>query len=234
MDLDGLIMGAAGMFDYAQQLGESRLSTPTDDIASILMHAEVDGQRLTPAEFGSFFILLAVAGNETTRNAISWGMHQLTHNPDQRELLRDNFDDMALTAADEIVRWASPVIHMRRTANEDVEVGNTKIAAGEKVVMWYWSGNRDEDYFPDGHRFDITRPNTKDMEGYGAGGPHFCLGRQPRPPRDPGDVRRDLPGAPRSRDHRRTRPPRLRVHQRHQADALRLQRLITDRPARRR
>jgi methyl-branched lipid omega-hydroxylase len=175
-DLNGLIMGAAGMFDYAQALGEARLSKPTDDIASILMHAEVDGQRLTPAEFGSFFILLAVAGNETTRNAISWGMHQLTAHPDQRELLRANFDEMALTAADEIVRWSSPVIHMRRLANEDVQIGNTKVAAGDKVVMWYWSGNRDEDYYPDGHRFDITRPNTKDMEGYGAGGPHFCLG----------------------------------------------------------
>ncbi len=176
MDLDGLIMGAAGMFDYAQALGESRLLDPTDDIASTLMHAEVDGERLTAAEFGSFFILLAVAGNETTRNAISWGMHQLTQHPDQRELLRANFDDMALPAADEIVRWASPVIHMRRTANEDVQIGRAKIAAGEKVVMWYWSGNRDEDHFPDGHRFDITRSNTKDMEGYGAGGPHFCLG----------------------------------------------------------
>lgn len=176
LDLDGLIMGAAGMYEYAQALGESRLKTPTDDIASILMHAEVDGQRLTPDEFGSFFILLAVAGNETTRNAISWGMHQLTHHPDQRELLRNNFDDMALTAADEIVRWSSPVIHMRRQANEDVQIGNTKIAAGEKVVMWYWSGNRDEDVYPDGHAFDITRQNTKDMEGYGAGGPHFCLG----------------------------------------------------------
>jgi cytochrome P450 len=176
MDLEGLILGAAGMFDYAQRLGEDRLSSPADDITSILMHAEVDGQRLTPAEFGSFFILLAVAGNETTRNAISWGMHQLTHHPDQRELLRDNFDEMSLTAADEIVRWASPVIHMRRTANEDIDIGRTRISAGEKVVMWYWSGNRDEDHFPDGHRFDITRPNTKDMEGYGAGGPHFCLG----------------------------------------------------------
>lgn len=174
--LDALIMAAAGMFDYAQKLGESRLSSPTDDITSILMHAEVDGQRLTPAEFGSFFILLAVAGNETTRNAISWGMHQLTHHPDQRELLRANFDGMSLTAADEIVRWSSPVIHMRRVANEDVQIGNTRIAAGEKVVMWYWSGNRDEAVFPDGHRFDITRPNTKDLEGYGAGGPHFCLG----------------------------------------------------------
>ena len=103
-------------------------------------------------------------------------MHQVTHNPDQRELLRANFDEMALTASDEIVRWASPVMHMRRTANEDVEVDNTKIAAGEKVVMWYWSGNRDEDYYPDGHRFDITWPNTKDMEGYGAGGPTSASG----------------------------------------------------------
>ena len=176
VDLEGLILGSSAMFEYAQELGESRLRTPTDDIASILMHAEVDGQRLTISEFGSFFILLAVAGNETTRNAISWGMHQLTHHPDQRELLRNNYAEMSLTAADEIVRWASPVIHMRRLANEDTRVGNTEIAAGEKVVMWYWSGNRDEDYFPDGHTFDITRPNTKDMEGYGAGGPHFCLG----------------------------------------------------------
>ncbi|WP_420453285.1 cytochrome P450 [Ilumatobacter sp.] len=176
LDLDGLITGAAGMFEYAQRLGEDRLEHPREDITSILMHAEVNGQRLTPAEFGSFFILLAVAGNETTRNAISWGMHQLTAHPDQRELLRSNFDELSLPAADEIVRWSSPVIHMRRVANEDVRVGSTEIAAGEKVVMWYWSGNRDEAVFEDGHRFDITRPNTRDMAGYGAGGPHFCLG----------------------------------------------------------
>ena len=87
LDLDGLILAAAGMFEYAQALGQDRLESPRDDITSILMHAEVDGQRLTPAEFGSFFILLAVAGNETTRNAISWGMHQLTKHPDQHELL---------------------------------------------------------------------------------------------------------------------------------------------------
>ncbi len=176
MDLDALILGAAGMFDYAQALGQDRLDRPTDDIASILMHAEVDGERLTASEFGSFFILLAVAGNETTRNAISWGMHQLTAHPDQRRQLQENYAEMSLAAADEIVRWASPVIHMRRTANHDIEVGTTKISAGEKVVMWYWSGNRDEDWFPHGERFDINRPNTKDMEGYGAGGPHFCLG----------------------------------------------------------
>jgi len=176
MDLDALILGAAGMFDYAQALGEDRLQRPTDDIASVLMHAEVDGQRLTAAEFGSFFILLAVAGNETTRNAISWGMHQLHHHPDQKRQLIDDYAQMALPAADEIVRWASPVIHMRRTANHDITIGNTDIAAGEKVVMWYWSGNRDEDVFADPDQFDINRTNTKDMEGYGAGGPHFCLG----------------------------------------------------------
>ena len=175
-DLHALILGAAAMFDYAQALGEDRLKRPTDDIASILMHAEVDGERLTAAEFGSFFILLAVAGNETTRNAISWGMHQLTAHPDQRRTLQNDYAAMSLQAADEIVRWSSPVIHMRRTATEDIVVGNTKISAGEKVVMWYWSGNRDEAVFPDGDRFDIERPNTKDLEGYGAGGPHFCLG----------------------------------------------------------
>ena len=140
------------------------------------MHAEVDGERLTAAEFGSFFILLAVAGNETTRNAISWGMHQLHHHPDQKQELIANYPTMAGPAAEEIVRWSSPVIHMRRTANFDVQVGNTMIREGEKVVMWYWSGNRDEQVFPNGHAFDIRRSNSKEQEGYGAGGPHFCLG----------------------------------------------------------
>lgn len=176
LDLDGLILAAAGMFEYAQALGQERLLHPTDDITSILMHAEVDGQRLTTAEFGSFFILLAVAGNETTRNAISWGLHQLTAHPDQRRQLQSDFGALAPAAAEEIVRWASPVIHMRRTANEDVDVNGTRVGAGEKVVMWYWSGNRDDAVFPDPATFDIHRPNAKDMAGYGAGGPHFCLG----------------------------------------------------------
>jgi methyl-branched lipid omega-hydroxylase len=175
-DLNGLIGAAMGMFQYAQALGEDRLRTPTDDITSALMHAEVDGQRLTPAEFGSFFILLAVAGNETTRNAISWGMHQLTEDPDQRRQLQANYGDLALKAADEIVRWSSPVIHMRRVATEDVDVNGQLVRQGEKVVMWYWSANRDESHFADGATFDIHRPNTSEMVGYGAGGPHFCLG----------------------------------------------------------
>ena len=174
--IEALGAAALGMFSYAQALGEDRLATPRDDITSILMHAEVDGQRLTAAEFGSFFILLAVAGNETTRNAISWGMKMLTDHPDQLRAWQADFHGLAPQATEEIVRWASPVIHMRRTALEDTVIGDQPIAAGDKVAMWYWSANRDAAVFPDGHRFDITRSNAKEQAGYGAGGPHFCLG----------------------------------------------------------
>ena len=173
--LEVLFNAALGMYEYAQQLGNDRLATPRDDLTSILMHAEVEGQRLTTSEFGSFFILLAVAGNETTRNAISWGMKLLTDHPDQRAAWQAD-PGLGPNAIEEIVRWASPVIHMRRTANEDTEIGGQPIAAGDKVVLWYWSGNRDETIFHDGHYFDITRGNAKEQMGYGAGGPHFCLG----------------------------------------------------------
>jgi methyl-branched lipid omega-hydroxylase len=173
---DKLIEAAMGMFQYALALGEDRLANPRDDLTSTLMHAEVEGQRLTASEFGSFFILLAVAGNETTRNAISWGAKLLTDNPDQRAMLAADFASQSLAFADETVRWSSPVIHMRRKTNEDVEVAGQLIPAGEKVVMWFWSANRDESVFPDGDRFDITRPNAKEQAGYGGGGPHFCLG----------------------------------------------------------
>jgi methyl-branched lipid omega-hydroxylase len=172
---DALFNGALGMYNYAQALGQERLDHPGEDLVSILMHADVEGQRLTPAEFGSFFILLAVAGNETTRNAISWGMKMLTEHPDQ---LRAWQADPGMTpqAIEEVVRWASPVIHMRRTALEDTRIGDTAIAAGDKLVMWYWSANRDESVFTNGHAFDLRRANAKDQLGYGGGGPHFCLG----------------------------------------------------------
>ena len=174
--LDDLFNAAAGMYGYAQALGEDRLANPREDITSALMHAEVDGQRLTPSEYGSFFILLAVAGNETTRNAISWGMKLLTDHPDQRRELQSNYAELSLKAADEMVRWSSPVIHMRRLATEDVDVNGHQVRAGDKVVMWYWSANRDETVFDDPATFDIHRANSSDMAGYGAGGPHFCLG----------------------------------------------------------
>jgi cytochrome P450 len=171
-----LVNAAMSMYAYAQALGEDRRDHPREDLVSALMHAEVGGEALTPAEFGSFFILLAVAGNETTRNAISWGMKLLTDHPDQRRLWQEDVAGRTPDAIEEIVRWGSPVIHMRRTANEDTRIGEQEIAAGDKVVMWYWSANRDESVFDDAERFDILRPNAKAQVGYGAGGPHFCLG----------------------------------------------------------
>jgi methyl-branched lipid omega-hydroxylase len=164
------------IYAYAQQLGEDRRANPTDDIASALMHAEVDGERLTPQEFGSFFILLVVAGNETTRTAVSHGMKLLTDNPDQKKLWFDDYQGHVKTAVDEIVRYSTPVVHFRRTAVEDIVVHNTKIEAGQKVVLWYNSANRDETVFADADRFDITRPLQPQQVGFGAGGPHFCLG----------------------------------------------------------
>ena len=163
------------MYAYAQALGEDRRENPRDDITSALMQAELDGERLTASEFGSFFILLVVAGNETTRNAISHGMKALTDFPDQRRLWWDDFHAGARNAVDEIVRWATPVISFRRTATVDTEIRGVHIKAGDKVVLWYNSGNRDEDQFVDPQSFDVSRfPNNH--LGFGAGGPHFCLG----------------------------------------------------------
>ncbi len=164
------------MFMYAQALGEDRRANPRDDIASVLMHAEVDGEQLTAQEFGSFFILLVVAGNETTRNAISHGMKLLTDFPDQRVLWFGDFATHTKTAVDEIVRLATPVIHFRRTATEDVVIRNTKIEAGQKLVMWYASANRDQTVFANPDAFDVTRSLQPQQVGFGAGGPHFCLG----------------------------------------------------------
>jgi cytochrome P450 len=163
-------IGAFGIAMAAQ-----RRSDPTDDLCSALVQAEVDGEQLTDVEIASFFILLAAAGNETTRNAITHGVLQLTHHPDQRERWWTEFDAMAKTAVEEVVRWASPVIYMRRRVMEDTEIGGQPMKAGEKVAMWYASANRDEAHFPDPYRFDLSRdPNPQ--VGYGAGGPHFCLG----------------------------------------------------------
>ncbi|HEX3090735.1 MAG TPA: cytochrome P450 [Ilumatobacteraceae bacterium] len=171
--LMGVLMS---MFMYAQQLGDERRANPGDDIASVLMHAEVDGERLTSQEFGSFFILLVVAGNETTRNAIAHGMKLLTDHPDQRTTWFENYDGHLTTAVDENVRCATPVIHFRRTVTEDTVINNTKVEAGQKVVLWYNSANRDETVFPNADSFDVTRPLQPQQVGFGAGGPHFCLG----------------------------------------------------------
>ncbi|MDA2957610.1 MAG: cytochrome P450 [Ilumatobacteraceae bacterium] len=173
---EDLMRVALEMFTYAQNLGQSRVDSPQDDVTSAMMNAVVDGERLTAQEFGSFFILLVVAGNETTRNAISHGMKLLTDHPDQRKIWFDDFETHTKTAVEEIVRYATPVIHFRRTVTEDTELSGQKLNAGDKVVMFYASGNRDERAFDNPYKFDITRTVTPAQVGFGAGGPHFCLG----------------------------------------------------------
>ncbi len=174
------LMGAGmELFQYGLALAEDRLANPRDDITTALMQAEVEDEdgrhRLSTSELGSFFLLLVVAGNETTRNAISHGMLALTQHPDQRKIWMDDFDRVSPTAVEEIVRWASPVIHFRRTAQRDTTIGHEQIAEGDKVVMFYNSANRDERKFADPYSFDVRREPNEHV-GFGAGGPHFCLG----------------------------------------------------------
>jgi methyl-branched lipid omega-hydroxylase len=156
-------------------LADHRKARPTDDITSALVNTNVDGETLTHNEVASFFILLVVAGNETTRNAISHGLLALTQNPDQRALWAADPAGIAPTGVDEIVRWASPVIWMRRTVASDTVLGETELHEGDKVIMFYNSANRDEEVFDDPYTFDVRRTPNPHI-GFGAAGPHFCLG----------------------------------------------------------
>ena len=174
-DMDEFMKVALDIGAYATALAESRRSQPREDLTTALVAAEVDGERLSSAEIASFFILLAVAGNETTRNAISHGVLALTRYPDQRQIWWDDFADTTDTAVEEIVRWATPVIYMRRTVTRDVELSGVTMKQGDKVSMWYASANRDEDKFDNPWRFDVTR-NPNHHVGFGGGGTHFCLG----------------------------------------------------------
>ena len=156
-------------------VAESKVGVDSDDLTSILVNAEVDGERLTRAELASFFILLVVAGNETTRNAISWGLVYLTDHPDQRRIWVEDFEGTAHSAVEEIVRIASPVTYMRRTALCDTELEGQRIDEGDQVVLHYLCANRDETVFDDPLTFDVRRhPNPH--VGYGGPGPHYCLG----------------------------------------------------------
>jgi cytochrome P450 len=174
-DYEEFLKVALDIGAYATALAEDRRSNPRDDLTTALVAAEVDGERLSSAEVASFFILLAVAGNETTRNAISHGVLALTRYPEQRRIWWDDFETHSATAVEEIVRWASPVIYMRRTTTRDVEVSGVRIPAGDKVSMWYASANRDEDRFDNPWMFDVTRSPNHHV-GFGGGGTHFCLG----------------------------------------------------------
>ena len=172
---DVLLGAVLEMAAIAQAVGEDRLAHPQDDLVSAIMAAEVDGEHLDPTQMASFFILLSAAGNETTRNAITHGLHLFTQHPDQLDILMNDFENVIPTAVEEIVRYATPVVHFRRTATEDTRIRDTEIAAGDKVVMWYESANRDAAHFENPYAFDVRR-SPNDHVGFGAGGPHFCLG----------------------------------------------------------
>jgi cholest-4-en-3-one 26-monooxygenase len=165
------------MFGYAQQLADQRRSDLRDDIVSTLLTAEIDGDRLDEMDFNMFFMLLSVAGNETTRNAIAHGMSAFLEHPAQYELLAADPAGMIPAATEEILRWASPVMYFRRNVLRDTELRGQEIKAGDKVTLWYISANRDDEVFDDPFTFDIRRDPNPHI-AFGGGGPHFCLGAQ--------------------------------------------------------
>jgi cytochrome P450 len=173
--LTALLNAGIGLTELMKELAAARIAEPTGDLTSALVNAEIDGERLSIDELASFFILLVVAGNETTRNAISWGLHALTEHPDQHARWTADFDTLAPGAVDEIVRWSTPVIQMRRSLGSDFVLGDHEFKEGEKVLLFYNSANRDEAVFADPFSFDISRPDNKHA-GFGGYGPHFCLG----------------------------------------------------------
>lgn len=157
------------------ELAEARRAHPTDDLWTSLVQAEVDGQKLTDEEISAFFVLLSVAGNDTTRNTISHTMLAMQQFPEQKQYLLEDFDARIATAVEEFVRWASPVMTFKRTAVIDTVLNCVEIAEGEKVVMIYPSGNRDESVFDRPNEFDLSRSPNRHV-GFGGGGPHFCMG----------------------------------------------------------
>jgi cholest-4-en-3-one 26-monooxygenase len=159
---------------YSNELAKQRRTEPHDDIVTALLNADVSGDQLSEMDFDLFFLLLAVAGNETTRNALSHGMHALIDHPDQYRMLVEN-PALVPSATEEILRWASPVMYFRRNVTRDTEVRGQQIKAGDKVGIWYTSANRDESVFENPFTFDIKRTPNEHV-AFGGGGPHFCLG----------------------------------------------------------
>jgi cytochrome P450 len=173
--LDMLMGALVSLHGRARELAERRRTEPTEDLMSALVAAEVDGHRLTEDEIAAFFVLLAVAGNDTTKNSIAHGVLAIQEHEGARRALAEHFDAHVNGAVEEVFRWASPVMTFRRTATRNVMLGGQEIAAGEKVVMFYPSGNRDAAVFDHPEVFDITRSPNPHL-GFGGGGPHFCLG----------------------------------------------------------
>jgi len=164
-----------GLLTLGLELAEQRRSAPGNDLMSQLVQAEVDGRQLTDDELGAFFVLLSVAGNDTTRNTISLTTMALQQHPEQRALLERDYDATIKVAIEEFVRWGSPVMTFRRTATQDTVLREQEIKQGDWVLMIYSSGNRDERVFADPYKFDLTRKPNPHV-GFGGGGPHFCMG----------------------------------------------------------
>jgi cytochrome P450 len=159
------------------ELARFRRKSPGDDLMTSIVNAEVDGHRLTDEEIGAFLILLASAGNDTTKQATTHAMMALSENPDQRDWLMEDFANRIGPAIEEFVRWASPVIQFARFATTDTDINGQPVAAGDKVGLFYCSANRDEAVFENPGAFDLTRSPNPHL-GFGGGGPHFCLGSQ--------------------------------------------------------
>jgi cytochrome P450 len=164
-----------GLLTAGLELAEQRRAHPESDVMSMLVQAEIDGRQLTDDELCAYFVLLSVAGNDTTRNTISLTTMALQEYPDQRDLLEQDFDGRIKPAVEEFVRWASPVMTFRRTATCDTEIRGQEIKEGEWVMLMYSSANRDDRVFTDPTRFDVSRSPNPHM-GFGGGGPHFCMG----------------------------------------------------------
>lgn len=173
--IEALIGAGVMLTTLMTELVEERRKNPTDDLVSKLVHNEAPEDMMQPSEIASFFILLATAGNDTTRNAISHGMDLLSKNPDQRRLWQNDVEGLTNSAVDEIVRVASPVTFMRRTATKDITVSGHEFHDGDKVVMFYGAANRDPRVFDNPEMFDVTRDPNPHV-GFGGPGPHFCMG----------------------------------------------------------
>lgn len=173
--LTSLLVNAEMLTGLVSELAEFRRNAPADDVTSALVNTNVDGEALTPAEIASFFILLVVAGNDTARNTMSLGLHALTTHPAQRAIWMSDPMGVAPTGVEEMVRWCSPVVWMRRTVTSPTELAGVSLEPGEKVLLYYHSANRDEDAFRDPYAFDVRRSPNPHV-GFGAAGPHFCLG----------------------------------------------------------
>jgi len=164
------------LFKMGRDMIEERRKNPTDDLMSVVANTRVEGGELPPELLDGFFLLMVIAGNETTRNTLTGGLMALTENPEERaKLLQDQ--TLISNATDEMLRWVTSVIYFRRTAMKDTSIRGQDIKAGDKVVMWYGSANRDEDIFPDGHLFRVQRENAKKHLAFGAG-EHLCLGNR--------------------------------------------------------